>query len=129
VNEIWAIVLGAALATVGGIIGALVNNYINKTNEKEKEKKEAYTKILDFCNQVRLNYNIAFKNLKINELSFLFTLHDLYLSKKTKNLFDSFIRKLTELDNKEANGECVDYSVAETIQEQLIIQIKKELKL
>ncbi len=124
-NEIWAIVLGAGLATIGGIIGTVVTNYFHNKNEKNKEKKEAYFKILDFCNKVRFDYGLALKGTQLGDLSYIFTLEDLYVSSEVKKIFDSFMREIVKLNK----GEKLDYADAELMQEKLINQIKKELKL
>ena len=52
-NEFWALVLGSALAVVGGIVGTLFTQWLDNRNEKQKEKKEAYLNILKFCNRLR----------------------------------------------------------------------------
>ena len=47
-NEFWGIVLGAALATLGGIIASFVAMWIKSIETKKSQKKECYIKLLSF---------------------------------------------------------------------------------
>ena len=39
-NEFWALVLGSALATLGGIIGSMITTWLQKRKEKQDKQEE-----------------------------------------------------------------------------------------
>ncbi len=127
-NEFWAIVLGAGLATLGGIIGTAVTYCFQKQNESKKAKKEAYVKILEFCNTLNF-YNTAKKQIKLKEISEMLTVKQLYGSDAVKKLFDTVMHEIFERQKDETDGKDIDYETTNIKIKELAEQIKKELKL
>ena len=64
-----------------------VTYYFQKRNDNKKAKKEAYIKILEFCNSLNF-YNTAMKQIKLKEISEALTVKQLYGSDTVKELFD-----------------------------------------
>ena len=125
-NEFWAIVIGAGLATIGGIIGTAVTYYFQKRNENKKAKKEAYIKILEFCNSLNF-YNTAMKQIKLKEISEALTVKQLYGSDTVKELFDVVMHEIFERKKDENDGKDIDYVTTNKKIKELSEQIKKEL--
>lgn len=86
-NEFWALVLGAGLATLGGILGSYFNNIMQKKNENRERKREAYLKILNICNGFKF-VESEMKYLNYNDLIELYSFSGLYASEQVKKECD-----------------------------------------
>lgn len=129
-NEFWGIVLGAALATVGGIIASFVAMWIKSIETKKDQKKECYMKLLSFCWDLR-NYESSKKVTTYRDMSESITNTQLYASSKIHKLFVDFIVTAKEYINKVENKENVDVEMKEMSKkyDTILFEIKKELNL
>ena len=124
-DEFWAIVLGAALATLGGIIGTLFSNSIEKRKEQRNRKTEAYVKTLNFLHKVKFK---KFKGNTFDKTSEIFTILSLYATDNVKRIFGEIMTKIVQNraekeDNKDA------YDEIEKMIDSLSAQMKIELNM
>ena len=84
-DEFFGIVLGAALATVGGIIASFVAMWIKSIETKKEQKKECYVKLLSFCWDLR-NYESSKKVTTYRDMNESITTTQLYASSKIHKL-------------------------------------------
>lgn len=124
-NEFWALLLGSALAVLGGGLGTLFTNWITVKNEKRKDRKEAYLKILEFCNRaILLNFSKKYSEF-ISDLSQMITLIDLYA---TKELHRDFYR-LLDIVTKDVKEKNVDPEKIKPVINNIIAVVKSDLNI
>ena len=132
--EFWGIVLGAALATLGGIISFLLTNFIqrqNKKNDENRDKKiELYTNMLTFLQTVKF-VNSFQVEMPFAELSHIAAQAALYASTDIKKTYDDVMDAITKLFDRKAKTAEWDEAMA-TVNayiEVLAAKMKKEIKL
>lgn len=99
-NEFWAIVLGAALATVSGIIGALVNEGINKRRGRNDLKRGVYEDLLFNLNCVATSDGVSreeFNKFTERVISVKSRIY-LYGSEKIKKTYNDFVMMAMSCD-------------------------------
>ncbi len=129
-NEFWGIVLGAVLATAGGIIASFVTMWIKSIETKKEQKKECYMKLLSFCWDLR-HYESSKKVTTYRDMSESITTTQLYASSKIYKLFVDFIVTAQEYINKVESKENADVEMNEMSKkyDKILFQIKKELNI
>ncbi|MBO5720668.1 MAG: hypothetical protein J6R61_03990 [Bacteroidales bacterium] len=129
-NEFWSIVLGAALATVGGIVASFVAMWIKSIESKKDQKKECYSTLLSFCLDLR-NYEISKRSATYKSLGDAITTAQLYASSKIYELFIDFVETARIYIDKVEKNESVDAETVEMAKKYstILSQIKKELNL
>lgn len=128
-NEFWALVLGSALATVGGIIGSLIASWLQKRKEKQDAKRNAYIQMLTFCHRSKL---LSFEGIEFYELIAETTTYgQLYASQKVKGQYDLVRNALMELYQEGLSQEGIKERIPtiNALINVLVAQIKKELGL
>ena len=128
-NEFWALVLGSALATLGGIIGSMITTWLQKRKEKQDEKRKAYIKMLNFCHRSKL---LSFEGVEFYELIAENTTYgQLYASQKVKEQYDLVRNTLVELYKEGVSQEEIKKKLPtiNALINVLAAQIKKELGL
>lgn len=133
-NEFWALVLGSALAVAGGIIGTLFTQWLTNKHEKQKERKEAYTEILKFCNSLRIIESRFWNNeFNMNYLTEILSKTLLYASDTVANEYKKIhdlASKMLEASNNNDNEKLKNLRATLTAHiDVLSAQMKKELKL
>ena len=128
-NEFWALVLGSALATLGGIIGSMITTWLQKRKEKQDEKRKAYIKMLNFCHRSKL---LSLEGKEFYELiAENTTIGQLYASMEVKKQYDLVNNALAELHKENSNLKDIENKI-KTINALINVldaQIKKELGL
>lgn len=129
-DEFWGIVLGAALATVGGIIASFVTMWIKSIETKKEQKKECYTKLLSFCWDLR-HYDISKRSATYRDISEALTSAQLYASSKIYKLFVNFVEMARSYIDKVEKKENVDVETKEMTEKynDILAEIRKELNL
>ena len=129
-NEFWSIVLGAALATTGGIIASFVAMWIKNIETKQEQKNECYTKLLSLCWDI-MHYESSIKATTYRSISEAITSAQLYASSKTYKLFVDFVETARTYIDKVEKNENVDAETLELAEKynNLLFEIKKELNL
>lgn len=129
-NEFWGIVLGAALATAGGIIASFVAMWIKSIETKQEQKNECYTKLLSLCWDI-MHYESSIKATTYRSISEAITSAQLYASSKTYKLFVEFVETARTYIDKVEKNENVDAETLELAEKynNLLSEIKKELNL
>ena len=129
-NEFWSIVLGAALATAGGIIASFVAMWIKNIETKKEQKKECYIKLLSFCWDLRY-YEMSKRSATYRGISETLTSVQLYASSKIYKLFVGLIETAMVYIDKVEKKENVDAETVEMAEKynNLLFEIKKELNL
>jgi len=79
-NEFWALVLGSALAVVGGIIGTIFTQWLSNIKDKRKDKKDAYINILKFCYRLKYVDSKFSQNVSYDYLTEILSITRLYAS-------------------------------------------------
>ena len=129
-DEFWGIVLGAALATVGGIIASFVTMWIKSIETKKEQKKECYTKLLSFCWDLK-NYESSKKVTTYRSISEAVTSAQLYASSKIYKLFVGLVETAMIYIDKVEKKENVDIETKEMTEKynNILSEIKKDLNL
>ena len=129
-NEFWSIVLGAALATAGGIIASFVAMWIKNIETKKEQKKECYIKLLSFCWDLRY-YEMSKRSATYRGISETLTSVQLYASSKIYKLFVGLIETAMVYIDKVEKKENVDAETVEMAEKynNLLFEINKELNL
>ena len=96
-DEFWALVLGAILATFGGIITNWISHIIQQRKDKRNKRVDTYVKALNFLHKMRFK---SFKGYTYEDTSELFTLMGLYASDKVKIHFGKVMAKIVEFRQK-----------------------------
>lgn len=89
-SEFWALVLGAVLATIGGMLGTIFTEYLNNRKCREAEKKETYIKLLELSNTLLMVDPIVRESF-YEKLCEGRSLAELYASKEVKVLFNEIV--------------------------------------
>lgn len=129
-NEFWSIVLGAALATAGGIIASFVTMWIKSIETKKEQKKECYMKLLSFCWDLR-HYEISKRSATYRGISEALTSAQLYASSKVYKLFAGLVETAIIYTDKVEKKENADVETKEMTEKynDILSEIKKELNL
>lgn len=132
--EFWGIVLGAALATLGGIISFLLTNFIQRHNKKKDENRdkkiELYTNMLAFLQTVKF-VNSFQGEMPFAELSHIAAQAALYASTDVKKAYDDVMGTITKLFERKAKTVEWEEAMA-TVNayiEVLAAKMKKEIKI
>ncbi len=126
-NEFWALILGSFLGILGGFAGTLFTHFLQNRKEKKEEVKEAYIRILTFCNRAKL---LLMNNKELNELlAENNTYGQLYASVKVQQQYDLVIDAISKLfDTNIQEYEYMNQTkIINALICVLVAQIKKEL--
>ena len=85
-SEFWALVLGAALATLGGILGTWFSEIMKNREKKRENKRAAYLKLINLCN-ILLTSDMVDVRDYYNEICEGLTYAKLYASPEVKSAF------------------------------------------
>ncbi len=127
-NEFWALVLGSALAVIGGALGTLFAQWLSNIKEKRQDKKDAYKNILMFCYKLKYidnsSVDITFDRL-INFLSEA----QLYASDKVADEYVIIHDLASKMISNDKNGIEKLRDNLDAHIDVIAAQMKKELKL
>ena len=123
-SEFWALVLGAALATLGGILGTLFSEALKSREKKQDNKREAYIKLINLCN-VLLISNLVDPEKYYNEVCEGMTLAHLYASPEVKSSYTDIVNYVIE--NK--HTEMVGNETVKALLAVMVAHMKQELKI
>lgn len=132
-DEFVALVLGSALAVVGGIIGTLFTHWLSNKKELKKERKEAYSSILKFCYRLKYIDSKSNKDITYDYLTEIASKTLLYASDKVSIEYEkihyltSELLRATDENDKEKIKELRQSLNAHI--DIISAQMKKELKL
>ena len=93
-SEFWAIVLGSALATFGGIISTLFTEFLGKRKEKAELKRAVYEDLMNNLNFVSSSDSISpkeFNSFKDKVVSVKSRIY-LYGSDEIKEAYNDFVK-------------------------------------
>lgn len=129
-DEFWAIVLGAALATLGGIIGTIFSNSIEKRKEKKSKKTEAYIKILSFLHTIKFT-KYSEKEFTFQQIAEVTALGKVYGSEQVQKCYDVVTAAISEMYNLEYRSDEYNKKIEEvnSLINVLTAQMKKEIDL
>lgn len=129
-NEIWAILLGAVLATLGGIIGTIFSNSIEKRKEKKSKKTEAYIKILSFLHTIKFT-KYSEKEFTFQQIAEVTALGKVYGSEQVQKCYDIVTAAISEMYNLEYMSDEYNKKIEEvnSLINVLTAQMKKEIDL
>ena len=132
-NEFWALVLGSALAVVGGILGTLFTQWLVGRSEARKEKKEAYTSILKFCHRLKFVDSKYSQNVTYDYLTEIASKTLLYASDKVATEYEKIHDLAADiLEAKDKNDKDKIKDLRKTLEAHIDVisaQMKKEVKL
>lgn len=94
-NAFLSTLLGAFLATFGGIIGSIFTFYLTKKSDLRNDKKAAYFNLLSLCEKV-IDIESADKESFLNELTKARAYIMLYGNKDAKREYNKFHHIATE---------------------------------
>ena len=123
-SEFWALVLGAALATLGGILGTLFTENLKSREKKQESKRAAYLKLINLSNILLINDWVDAENY-YNEICEGLTFAKLYASPEVKSSFTAIIDFAEECKHTGTDGR-------ETIKALITVMVahmKQELKI
>lgn len=129
-NEFWAIVLGAVLATAGGIIGTWVSNSFEKRKEKKSKKTEAYIKILSFLHTIKFT-KYSEKEFTVQQIAEVTALGKVYGSEQVQKCYDIVTAAISEMYNLQYRSDEYNKKIEEvnSLINVLTAQMKKEIDL
>ena len=123
-SEFWALVLGAALATLGGILGTLFSEALKNREKKQDSKREAYIKLINLCNVILIS-NVVDLEKYYNEICEGMTLAHLYASPEVKSSYNDIVNYVIE--NK--HTEMVGNKTVKALLTVMVAHMKQELKI
>ena len=98
-SEFWALVLGAALAALGGMAATFFSYLLQRKNEKNSERKEAYKRLLEIIyfmySGAKLNPE---EDAKLTSESL--ALASLYGSKDVRKAYNNVVQYISTCDRK-----------------------------
>ena len=103
-DEVWAIVLGASLATIGGIIGAFVTDWMQKRKEKKDKKVSAYLQILTFLHTVKFSKS-AEREMSYHQIAEITALGRIYASVEVQAAYDDAIEAIIGMYKFDADSD------------------------
>ena len=129
-NEFWALVLGAFLATLGGIITEILIFIIQNSKEKKDKKTEAYIRILTFLHTIKFTQSSE-KELTFHQMAEVTALGKLYGSAKMQQCYDMVVEAISDKYNLSWQSEEYEKKIKEvnSLINVLTAQMKKEISL
>ncbi len=102
-SEFWALVLGAALAALGGMLGTLFSDGLKSREKKQDNKRETYIKLVNLCNALLIN-NLIDPEKYYNEVCEGMTLAHLYASPEVKSSYTDIVNYVIKNKHTEMEG-------------------------
>ena len=129
-TEVCSMILGAVLATAGGIIGSFITDWIQKRKEREDKKLEAYITILNFLHVIKFA-KYSEKEVTYKSVAEVTTLGKLYGSEKVQKGYDLVQKAIVELYEYEFESDQYNkqIGIVNSLINVLTAQIKKETNL
>ena len=129
-DEFWALVLGAILATLGGIITEIIIFKIQQRKDKKDKKTEAYIKILTFLHTIKFTKSSE-KEFTFQQIAEVTALGKLYGSEKMQQCYDMAVEAISNMYNLAWQSEEYEKKIKEvnSLISVLTAQMKKEINL
>ena len=129
-SEFWALVLGAFLATLGGIITEIIIFIIQNSKEKKDKKTEAYIRILTFLHTIKFT-QFSEKEFTFHQMAEITALGKLYGSAKMQQCYDMVVEAISDMYNLSLQSEEYEKKIKEvnSLINVLTAQMKKEISL
>ncbi len=123
-SELWAIILGAELATAGGLTGTLFSEHLKKREIIYNDKKDAYIKLLEVINLIYMKGIDPANREQCSDEIFKETAKaQLYASKSVKKCYDDFFTVVFGLGPDDIAGD----PKLEELKEEMVTQIQEDL--